>query len=936
MARWRIVKRVFLSLIVLLLSLVGNTAYGSDAVSGLYPAHLGLFGHHARFPKLDAAYLNDAHVAIAEFTFRGNAQFEPGAFHLGVNGLRANVAARDMASYVRWETRGGVHVLVVDIGRMKFDGRSFEDRVKAMQKCGRPLRIWIASAYSANAAQLYFVRRTDWFPAPVLSWLKSPAYVVTSKSTVFEFKSSDPTATVECRMDSQAFAACASPAKYSSLANGWHIFRARVTSANGKAGQGLSYTFYSYYIPPAVEIARTTPATSPTSSRTLTVELRKNENWGSGSYLQCKLDGAAYQICVSPVTYSDLGRGDHTVLVRMAKKYFGVLWVSNSDDYSWSVTQDAPVVEWVSTAPALTNSDAARFEFKSLTATSYDCVLDGASVQSCTSPWELTNLTDGVHAVSVTARDAYGSASAPIDYQWRVDRSPALMAFASIMPQQDPTHLTRLVASYTVSEPAAVTCLLDGSALADCTSPISLESLSEGYHRLELSSVDTAGNASALISHEWMIDTTLPTMTVEMVAPTQLPTNQSSAQFHFVPSETATFLCAVDGAEAASCTADYTVSGLGDGEHTLAVTPSDTAGNRGESASFHWAVDLTAPVIGNVAATPSESVTAVSSLHLDFEVSESAALSCELDAGGAAPCASPFIANALADGMHQIVITAVDSAGNAAVPVKYEWQVASPAIANIYSYSPQSPTTNQTNAVIYFNSAQSNVFQCAMDSASFSLCASPAVYSGFGDGLHIFQVRAINVASVPGPVASLSWTINTVKPVVAIDSATPPEPVASSNQISIAFSSAAATSFVCALDNGAETPCTSPVVRTGLADGAHSVSIVGTDSLGNVSAPATYSWSVHAAPLTIGGVAVQQLARTSAVIRWTTSLPTSAHVEYGHGNFSQSTVDVSPEGAQSIVLTGLTSNSSYQARVRATDAYGRTVVSDTVMFSTLR
>jgi large repetitive protein len=936
MVRWRIVKKIFYSLIVLILSLVGNTAYGSDAVSALYQAHLSYSGHHARFPLLNGSFLNDENVAIAEFTFHGNARFEPSAFQVAVNGLRASVSSGEMGNYAQWQLRGGIDVLVVDIGRMKFDGVSFASRVSAMQKCGRPLRIWIASAVPANAAQLYFVRRSDWFATPVLSWLVSPSYVVTSAEPSFVFKSSDPAAKIECRIDSQAYSACQSPAKFVGLSNGWHTFRARVTAANGKQGQGLVYTFYAYYIPPAVEIVRTHPAQSPTSSRTLVADLKRNVNWGTGSFIQCKLDNGPYKTCVSPVTFSDLGRGDHTLWVRMAKKYFGILWVSRPDDYSWSVSQDAPVVEWVSTPSSLTNSDNARFEFKSATAVTFDCVMDGGSVQSCNSPWEISQLAEGVHSVSLTARDASGFASAPIDYQWQVDRTAPVLSFSSVMPQQDPTLLTRLVASYTSSEPATVTCSVDGTPLANCQSPLTVDNLAQGYHRLELSAVDIAGNVGSPISHEWLIDTTLPTLTVEMVSPTQLPTNLTSARFHFVPSETATFECSLDGEPARPCNADFAVSGLIDGEHVLEVTASDLAGNQGEPSTFRWVVDLTAPTISLVSATPSESVTSLSSLHLDFEVSDASPVTCELDSAGAAPCSSPFVVNGLADGLHQIVLRAVDGAGNASAPVKYAWQVASPAVANIYSYAPQQPLSNETSAVIYFNSAQSSVFECSLDSASFSACSSPANYTDLKDGSHLFQVRAINAANVPGPIAALSWTVNTVKPVVEFTSANPPEPVAATNELTLSFSSQTAVSFSCQLDGGAEQKCTSPMTWTGLSDGPHRVWVVGTDSLGNRSLPISYSWSVQATPLSVGGLAVQQIARTSAAIRWTTSIPASAYIEYGEGNFNTNSSEVSSDAPQSIVLTGLTANRTYQARVRVTDSSGRTAVSDPVTFTTLR
>ncbi len=48
----------------------------------------------------------------------------------------------------------------------------------------------------------------------------------------------------------------------------------------------------------------------------------------------------------------------------------------------------------------------------------------------------------------------------------------------------------------------------------------------------------------------------------------------------------------------------------------------------------------------------------------------------------------------------------------------------------------------------------------------------------------------------------------------------------------------------CSLDGGAWAPCTSPVSRTGLGDGTHSVSVRATDAAGNTSAVDSTSWTV--------------------------------------------------------------------------------------------
>jgi len=52
------------------------------------------------------------------------------------------------------------------------------------------------------------------------------------------------------------------------------------------------------------------------------------------------------------------------------------------------------------------------------------------------------------------------------------------------------------------------------------------------------------------------------------------------------------------------------------------------------------------------------------------------------------------------------------------------------------------------------------------------------------------------------------------------------------------------TTTQCKLDGAGYTPCTSPESSANLSNGEHIFTVEATDSLGNVSAPASYSWSV--------------------------------------------------------------------------------------------
>ena len=79
-------------------------------------------------------------------------------------------------------------------------------------------------------------------------------------------------------------------------------------------------------------------------------------------------------------------------------------------------------------------------------------------------------------------------------------------------------------------------------------------------------------------------------------------------------------------------------------------------------------------------------------------------------------------------------------------------------------------TTSSTSATFSFTSTEGgSAFECALDAAAFSACASPESYSGLAAGSHSFQVRAIDGAGNADPTpASFAWTIDTAGPSVKL------------------------------------------------------------------------------------------------------------------------------------------------------------------------
>src|SRR5207253_2908854 len=106
-----------------------------------------------------------------------------------------------------------------------------------------------------------------------------------------------------------------------------------------------------------------------------------------------------------------------------------------------------------------------------------------------------------------------------------------------------------------------------------------------------------------------------------------------------------------------------------------------------------------------------------------------------------------------------------------------------------------------------------------------------------------YHVKATSHAD-PAKSGSAPVTVTgSVAPIVTI-TASPPS---LTNQRGASFSftsSKAGSTFSCALDAGTAAACTSPKSYSGLATGSHAFMVTATDLAGNVSAPASFAWTI--------------------------------------------------------------------------------------------
>jgi len=153
--------------------------------------------------------------------------------------------------------------------------------------------------------------------------------------------------------------------------------------------------------------------------------------------------------------------------------------------------------------------------------------------------------------------------------------------------------------------------------------------------------------------------------------------------------------------------------------------------------------------------------------------------------------------------------------------------------------TPPDPDNDQTPTFTFSGTDDTGVasFMCQIDSGGFSACSSPFTLPTIYNGMHTFEVYAIDNALNPDTTpASYSWTVDTLYPSAYLDS----EPDSPSNDTTAIFTfhgtdtGSGIASFLCKMDAGTYSPCTSPFTSPALAEGEHYFYVKAVDNAGNV------------------------------------------------------------------------------------------------------
>ena len=263
-------------------------------------------------------------------------------------------------------------------------------------------------------------------------------------------------------------------------------------------------------------------------------------------------------------------------------------------------------------------------------------------------------------------------------------------------------------------------------------------------------------------------DTTPPETTISSAPPTT--TTSTSAGLTFSSTESSsTFECQIDGGAWATCQSPKSYSGLALGAHTFSVRAIDPAGNVDASpAAVTWTVvtapDTTAP--DTVLSSPMPSTTTSTEASFSFSATESgASFTCSLDGAPWVSCTSPRAYTSLGVGSHAFAVRATDPAGNVdGSPASVSWTILAPpdttAPETTLTAGPTSGTSTDASFA-FVSSEAASTFDCRLDGAAWTACASPVAFTSLAVGTHVFAVRATDAAgNADATPATMTWSIS--------------------------------------------------------------------------------------------------------------------------------------------------------------------------------
>ncbi|WP_271608351.1 Ig-like domain-containing protein [Bradyrhizobium sp. CCBAU 21359] len=595
--------------------------------------------------------------------------------------------------------------------------------------------------------------------------------------------------------------------------------------------------------------------------------------------------------------------------------------------------------------------------------------IDGSPIAATTTTdaqgaWSFmpSGLADGLHTIVASQTDSFGNTgSAALSFT--LDTAAPAVAITSAGGPVNQASQT-ITGTVGVADAGATVTILDGTtaigtAIVQANGTWSTTvTLNQGGNSLTARVSDAAGNTATSGAVVYTLSTTGPTVTEALVSDTG-----TSATDHVTanPALSGTGLAStvvhftIDGSPiAATVTTDaqgawsFTPTGLADGSHTIVASQTDTFGNTG-SASLSFTLDTTAPTVAITSAggpvnQASQTITGT------VGVADAGATVTILD--GSTTIGTAIVqANGswsttvtLNQGGNSLTARVSDAAGNTATSgaVVYTLSTTGPTVTEALvadtgtsatdhlTTNPALSGTGLANTVVHFTIDGSPIAATTTTDAQGAWSFTP---TGLADGLHTIVASQTDSFGNTGS-ASLSFTLDTTAPTVAITSAGGPVNQASQT-ITGTVGVADAGATVTILD-GATTIGTAIVQANGtwsttvtLNQGGNSLTARLSDAAGNTATSGAVVYTLSTTGPTVTEALVSDTG-TSATDHLTTNpalsgtglANTVVHFTID-GSPIAATVTTDAQGAWSFTPSGL-ADGSHTIVASQTDTFGNT------------
>ncbi|MEZ4365073.1 MAG: Ig-like domain-containing protein [Kofleriaceae bacterium] len=594
--------------------------------------------------------------------------------------------------------------------------------------------------------------------APETSLASAPASVTRSTTFDFEFESDEPGVTFWCELDGAAAVPCDSLDGVA-LADGVHTLVVYAVDAAGNADPTPA-TFTWTIDTSAPDTVITVGAAAITGPVPVTFEFAAVDGDGTETF-ECAIDAAGataptFAACTSPHQVPAQPGGARALSVRAVT----AAGTPDPTPAVWGWTVDDATTVTITSGPDDPAADAlAVFAFAGELGATFTCEVEGETQPApCTSPWQVA-LADGAHTVVVRATDPYGN-TASASHGWTIAAIAPAVTIVAGPPAA--TSATDATFTFTTGGPVATTtCALDLGTPTPCASPLVLAGpLAAGEHTLTVEVATAGGLAIASDAWTWTVDLVAPVVAIDPV-PGGV-TSDTTPVVVFAVDDALVVTCTLDGTALVPCASPLTLGPLADGTHTLVVSATDAAGNLG-SDTLVFDVDTTGPIV-EITAGPVTG-TSVTTPTFEFTATGADTVTCRVDAGAAAPCASPFTTPSLAVGTHTFTVRGEDAVGNFSEAARtFVVDVTVPVVT---LGSGPVGLTNDSTPTVYFTATDTPTppafVECRVDGGAWSPCTSPYTAPVLADGPHTLEVRATDLA---GNTASQSRSVivDTVAP----------------------------------------------------------------------------------------------------------------------------------------------------------------------------